>query len=160
MWPLINSQRIYWRPTLHSHPGNCSTCLSPVDVSKGCPPSEDTINCCLFSKPWREGHWSQVWGTTHHPHPSSPPPSAQLEVLSPSFSSTALPFSEGPRGNFSSKLAPNHPSFLLEAQLALAPGWESHSRDFLASQQWCASMRLDCVSSWRKGGSPAPRNTG
>lgn len=29
------------------------------------------INCCLFSKPWREGHWSQVWGTTHHPHLSA-----------------------------------------------------------------------------------------
>lgn len=29
------------------------------------------INCCLFSKPWREGHWSQVWVTTHHPHLSA-----------------------------------------------------------------------------------------
>lgn len=95
--------------------------LVPKKVSKGCPHTEDTINCLLLSTPERErGHWSQAWGT------SPRPPSFCISSLWPDAGPGSqfllhflVPF-RGPKEETSYHTWPNLLSFLLGAQLAPA----------------------------------------
>lgn len=112
---------------------------------------EDMVNCLLLSNPEGEGHWSQAWGTTH-------PPPCFMQDQSPSSSLTALCPSEGPETKLLFTAGPQPPRTLL----APVPGWEAHSRDFLASRQQRANTSLGfhlyVIPEGRRG--PAPGASG